>query len=190
MGGKMDEKRVKDIMVPLDRYGLVPQDATLVEAVRVLQKAQKNRDRDRQPFRAVLIIDEDRNVIGKLGELAFLKALEPKRNVQGDVRRMSDAGVSDQAINMLMSHYEFFQDKLSTLCMRAKDVRVKEVMHPITESIDADILLGEAIPKMILWDTLSVIVTSKGKTVGLLRISDICQEIAAQMIELSQGDTD
>ncbi|MEZ5360232.1 MAG: hypothetical protein R3F48_15550 [Candidatus Zixiibacteriota bacterium] len=186
----MNKTRVKDIMVPLDRYGLVSSDATLVEAVQVLQEAQKRRDRDRMPFRAVLVIDENKQVIGKLGELAFLKALEPRRSVQQDVRRMKDAGVGEHTMQTLISHYQFFQDDLSTLCMRAKDYKVKDVMHPMTENIDADAMLCEAIPKMIAWDTLSVLVTSKGKSVGLLRISDICQEIATQMIALSQVEPD
>ncbi len=181
----MGEKRVKDLMVPLDRYGLISQDATLLEAIQILQEAQKKRDRRRQPFRAVLIIDENKKVIGKLGELAFLKALEPKRNVLGDVSKLSSAGVSDQIINTVMSHYQFFQDKLSNLCFRARDIKVKDVMHPITESIDENAPLCEAISKIILWDTLSVIVTRKGEIVGLLRISDICQEVAEQMKSLS-----
>jgi predicted transcriptional regulator len=181
----MDEKRVKDLMVPLDRYGLVSKDATLFEAVQVLQEAQKRRDRRSQPFRAVLIVDENKKIIGKLGELAFLKALEPKHNVLGDVSKLSSAGVSEQIISTVMSHYQFFQDKLSNLCYRARDIRVRDVMHPITESIDENALLCEAITKIIMWDTLSVLVSAKGEIVGLLRISDICQEVALQMKALS-----
>jgi len=181
----MDEKRVKDLMVPLDRYGLVSQDATLLEAIQVLQEAQKKRDRNRQPFRAVLIIDGNKKVVGKLGELAFLKALEPKRNVLGDISKLAGAGVSEQIISTVMSHYQFFQDKLSNLCFRARDIKVKDVMHPTTESIDENASLSEAISKIILWDTLSVLVTRGGEIVGLLRISDICQEIAGQMKALS-----
>ncbi len=181
----MDEKRVKDLMVPLDKYGLVSQDATLLEAVMVLQEAQKKRDRSHQPFRAVLIIDDNKNVVGKLGELAFLKALEPKRNVLGDVNKLSRAGVSEQVITTVLSHYQFFQDKLSNLCFRARDIKVKDVMHPMTESIDEDETLCEAISKIIMWDTLSALVTRKGKIIGLLRISDICQEVAEQMKALS-----
>ena len=186
----MNEKLVKDMMVPLDRYGLVSQEATLFEAILILQEAQKKRDRSRQPFRAVLIIDNNKKVIGKLGELAFLKALEPKHGLLGDVNKLTNAGVSEQYINTIMSHYKFFQDKLSNLCYRARDIKVKDVMHPITESIDENTILCEAISKLILWDTLSVLVTRAGEIVGLLRISDICQEVAEQMKALSQENND
>ncbi len=186
----MDEKRVKDLMVPIDRYGLVSQDATLLEAIQVLQKAQKKWDRRRQPFRAVLIIDENKKVVGKLGERAFLKALEPKRNALGDVSKLSSAGVSNQIINTVMNHYQFFQDKLSNLCYQARDIKVKDVMHPIAESIDENATLCEAITKIIMWDTLSVLVTRASEIVGLLRISDICQEVAEQMKALSLENND
>ncbi len=189
-GEIMDKKRVKDLMVPLDRYGLVSQDATLLEAIQVLQKAQEKRDRGRQPFRAVLVIDENKKVIGKLGELAFLKALEPKRNALGDVSKLSSAGVSDQIISTVMSHYQFFQDKLSNLCYGARGTKVKDVMHPVTENIDENATLCEAITKIIMWDTLSVLVSRKGEIVGLLRISDICQEVAEQMKALSLENND
>ncbi len=182
----MDEKRVKDLMVPLDQYGLVSQNATLLEAILILEEAQGKRDRGRQPFRAVLVIDENKKVIGKLGELAFLKALEPKRNALGDVGKLSRAGVSDHIINTVMNHYQFFQDKLSDLCYRARDTKVKNVMHPIDECIDEEAPLCEAITKFIMWDTLSVLVSRKGEIVGLLRIPDICQEIAEHMKALSK----
>jgi signal-transduction protein with cAMP-binding, CBS, and nucleotidyltransferase domain len=185
-----EEKRVRDLMVPLDKYGLVSQNATLLEAVTVLQEAQKRRERGRQPFRAVLVTDENDKVIGKLGELAFLKALEPKHNVMADIEKLSSAGVSDQILSTVINHYNFFQDEFSSLCLRAKDIKVRDVMHTVSESIDENALLCEAIIKVIMWNTLSVLVTRNGEIVGLLRISDICQEVAEQMKALSGGDND
>jgi predicted transcriptional regulator len=185
IGDTMDEKRVKDLMVPLDDYGLVDENASLLEAILTLEDAQKKRDPNRQPFRAVLVVDKNRKVIGKLGQLAFLKALEPRRNILGDLSRLSDAGVSDQIISTVMEHYRFFQDKLSDLCHRAKDIKVKEVMHPIAESIDESTSLCEAIFQIIMWNTLSALVTRDGKVVGLLLISDLYQEIADYMKYLS-----
>ncbi len=186
----MDEKRVKDLMVPLDRYGLVSQDATLLEAIQILRETQKKRNRSRQPFRAVLIIDENKKVIGKLGEIAFLKALETKHEALGEACELSRAGVSEQILNPILSYYQLFQDKLSNLCFQARDIKVGDVVHPFPGSIDENALLCEAILKIVMWDTLSVLVTRKGEIVGLLRISDICQEVAEQMKALSQENND
>jgi len=181
----MDTKCVKDLMVPLDNYGLVSQEATLLDAVLELDKAQKKRDRRRQPFRSVLIVDENKKVIGKLGQLAFLKAIEPQRNILGDMSKLTNAGVSEQFLSSVMNHYQFFQEDLSGLCLQARRIRVKDVMHPITERIDENASLGEAISKIIMWQTLSIIVTRNGEVIGLLRLSDLCQEVAEHMKSLS-----
>ncbi len=177
----MQNKRVKDVMVPLSEYGVVDQNATLIEALEVFEEAMRRRDRSRQPFRAVLVLDENKNVVGKLGQLAFLKALEPKRNVLGDIGKLTRAGVSAEFINSMMDHYRFFQDDLDNLCRRAAGVKVKEVMHPATECIDENAPLGEAITKMVAWQTLSILVTRGGDVVGLLRLSDLCQVVADYM---------
>ena len=88
----METKRVKDLMVPLDEYGVVPQDATLIDAILKYEEAMKKRDRSRQPYRAVLVVDNKGQVIGKLGQLAFLKALEPQHHALSDISRLPGAG--------------------------------------------------------------------------------------------------
>jgi len=177
----MDSKRVKDVMVPLDEYAVVPRDATLVEAVRALENAQKSLPAGRQPYRAVLVVDENRRVVGKIGQLAFLKALEPRYNVMGDLESLSRAGVSEEFVSSMMEHHRFFQDNLVDLCSRAATLLVKDVMGPATQSIDENVLLSEAIHRVVMWQTLSVLVTRGSDVVGLLRLSDLFDEVTAQM---------
>jgi hypothetical protein len=71
---------VKDLMVPLSEYATVMEDATLYDAVLSLEAAQEKFEdkHTRYRHRAILILDKDNNVIGKLSQLDVLKALEPK----------------------------------------------------------------------------------------------------------------
>jgi predicted transcriptional regulator len=177
----MDPKRVKDLMVPLDEYAVVSRDATLLEAVRALEKAQKAIPAGRQPHRAVLVLDENGRIVGKVGQLAVLRALEPRYNVVGDLESLARAGVSDQFVSSMMEHYRFFQDHLTGLCSRAATRSVREVMVPATESVDENVLLSEAIHRVIMWQSLSVLVTRGTDVVGVLRLSDLFDEITAQM---------
>jgi CBS domain-containing protein len=183
----MEAKLVKDLMVPLDRYGVVSQDDTLHEAIRKFEEAMKKRDRRRQPFRAVLVTDEKNNIVGKLGQLAFLRALEPHHSVLSDMSKLSSSGASKEFISSVSQDYQFFRGDLTLLCSRAGHTKVKEVMHPATESIDENVTLSEAITKIVMWETLSVLVTRKGKVVGLLRLDDVCQEVA-EWIKSSCGE--
>ena len=177
----MQAKLVKDLMVPLELYPVVSEESTLLDAVLKFEEVQKRRIRTRQPYRAVLVVDRNNKVVGKLGQLGFLKALEPQRNILGDMGKLAVAGVSSEFISSMMSHYRFFQDSLSDLCLRARHIKVKNVMQPVTDSIDENATMGEAIYKIVALQSLSILVTRGEEIVGLLRLSDLCQEIAEEM---------
>jgi CBS domain containing-hemolysin-like protein len=180
----MDSKLVKDIMVPLDDYAVVSDTATLLDAVIALEKAQSRLPVGRDPFRAVLVVNSQGRVVGKVGQWSVLKALEPKYQLLGDdVHKLAVAGVSDQFLASTMEHFRFFKDKLSDLCMGAYDRRVTDVMNPVTEYIDENAGLCDAIHVLVMRQTLSVLVKRKDTVVGLLRLSDLFQEVTRHMKE-------
>lgn len=182
---RTSERTVKDLMVPLDQYGVVSEDATLLDAIQVYDEAMKKRDRKRQPFRAVLVQDKKGRIVGKLGQLAFLKALEPQHHMLADMSKFSSSGVSEQFISSVLQHYRFFEGDITSLAARARSVKVRDMMHPVEEFIDENSSLSEAIYKLVLYDTLSILVTRKGKVVGLVRLDDVCQEVAMLIKEAS-----
>jgi len=177
----MDEKRVKDLMVSLDEYPVVSQDATLRQAVLALEEAQKRLPGGRQPYRAVLVVDEKKRIVGKIGQLAFLGALEPRYDVIGDLDSLSVAGVSEEFVASMMEHYRFFQERLSDLCARSSRVLVKDVMRPVTQSVDENATLQETIHRIVMWQTLSLLVTRDDAVVGLVRLSDLFDAVAEQL---------
>jgi len=181
----MDKKCVKDLMVPLDEYAIISQEATLLDAIIALDDAQKSLPPGRQPHRAVLIVDESNRVIGKIGQLAFLKTLEPKYNALGDIGGLSKAGLSASFISSMMDHFRFFQDSLNYLCRRALTMKARDAMHPVTECIDENASLSEAIHKIVMYQTLSILVTRGTEIVGLLRLSDLFKEVSDQMKKIA-----
>ena len=68
---------VKDLMVPLEGYATVPQEATLREAVLALEKAQMKLDPSQHKHRAILVLDESGKVVSKITMKNILVALEP-----------------------------------------------------------------------------------------------------------------
>jgi CBS domain-containing protein len=183
----MDTKKVKDLMVPLDEYAVVDQDATLLDAVLALDKAISKLKPGKQKHRAVLVVDSDKKVIGKIGHLAFLKALEPKYNVLGDLPALSRVGVSQEFIDSMMANMKFFQDNLADLSTRAARLKARDVMHPVTESVAEDATLAEGIHELVMHQSLSILVTRKGNVVGILRISDLFEELTKEMKKISSS---
>jgi CBS domain containing-hemolysin-like protein len=177
----MDDRRVKDVMVSLSEYPVVSEYATLGEAVLALEMAQRRLPAGRQPYRAVLVVDEKKRVVGKIGQLSFLRALEPRYGVMGNLDSLFAAGVSEELVASMMEHYRFFEEKLSDLCSRSSRLLAKDVMRPVTQSIDENATLREAIHRIVMWQTLSILVTRGSEVVGLVRLSELFDAIAAQL---------
>jgi CBS domain-containing protein len=177
----VDKKRVKDLMMALDDYAVVSADATLLDAIEALDEAQTKLPPGKQPHRAVLVLDSNGKIIGKIGQLAVLKALEPKYGLLGDLGTLAKVGVSSELVSTMMEHFRFFQDNLSALCARAATIKARDVMHPVEEHIDENATLSEGIHKIVMTQTLSLLVTSGSEVVGLLRLSDLFDEISRQI---------
>ena len=177
----MDARTVKDLMVSLDEYAVVPEQATVLDALNALELAQENLPPRREPHRAVLVVDKKKKVIGKIGQLAFLRALEPKYLYLGDLKTLSRAGLSDEFIGDMMENLSFMRGSLEDICRQAGLLKARDVMHPVSESIDEDAPLAEAIHKIVLWQTLSILVTRRSEAVGILRLSDLFTTVAAKI---------
>jgi len=178
----MEEITVKDIMVPLDEYAIVNINATGSEALKALKESQKNLKPGQFLHRAVLIRDDNGNIIGKIGHLAFLKALEPKYNKIGNLDMLSRSGLTPEFIESLAIKWEFFEEDLKEACKRLKKIKVTEIMHPVHEHIDENASMSEAIHRIVMWQTLSILVTSKNNAVGVLRLSDLFREVFRELI--------
>jgi predicted transcriptional regulator len=178
----MYSKTVKDLMVKIGDYPTVPQEATIFDAIMTLHQAQEKLPANAQPFRAVLILNEKNEVIGKIGHLGFLKALEPKYNTIFDMEKLSRASLSSNFLGSIMEHYQLWKTDSLDLCSVVQKIKVKDVMKPVEENIEEDTSIGEAIHKIIMWQCLSVLVRKGEKIVGILRLSDVYDDIENHII--------
>jgi CBS domain-containing protein len=183
----MTAKCVRELMIPLDDYAVVPRDASLVEAVRALSRAEQKLRPVRQPARAALVADPEGRIIGQLGHLEILQALEPSYSLLGDLGTLSRAGVSEELFASLKDNLSFWRGELSSVCRRARNIKVSDLMRPIAESISEDAPLSEATHKMVIWQSMRALVTRRGRVVGVLRLADLVAEVA-ECIESEEGE--
>lgn len=181
MEKNMKNMHVRDLMVPIDEYPVVAPETSLLDAIQTLNEAQKNLPPGRQPYRAVLVKDASGKVVGKLGQFAFLKALEPKSGMLSDLSRLTQSGVSDELVSTMVDHYRFFEENLCDMCARGRNIAVRDAMHPILHSIDESASLTEAINRIVIYQQQSILVMRGGTAVGILRLPDLCDAVARQM---------
>ena len=178
----MPLNKVADIMIPLDEYALVDEDATLVEALHALDDAQSKFPEGIHPHRAVLVRGADGSIVGKLGHHAFLAGLEPKYSSLESDASIARAGYTSRYINSFMQQMDLWQQDFDTYVKRAREIRVGDAMHPIAEHVEQNAAIGEAIHKLIMYKTLSLVVTNEGRPVGVLRLADAFT-MAAKLIK-------
>lgn len=174
----MEEKTVSQVMLPLERYATVSGEKTLREALLVLSASQQQLDSSRHPHRAILVLDEHGAVIGKLSHWAVLRALEPKLLGSDDLSSLSRAGLTDEFIRSMQENYSHFSGSLEQMCARAARLKACDAMVPVNESIEAGAPLTDAIRQLVATHAQSLLVTEGGKVVGILRLSDVFEELA------------
>ncbi len=180
---QMTAQTAGDIMVPLDEYPIVDASSTVLDAVIRLDDSRRNTKPGKQPFQAVLVTDDNGNIIGKIGQLALLRALQPQSRMAGDQDSLERAGVSDTLMETALEHARRFQVQLPEMCAGASTLAVNHIMAPLHEHIDEGAPVCEVVHQILAWQSLSLLVTKGNRPVGLVRLSDLCDEVMQQMRE-------
>ena len=169
---------VKDLMILIDEYAVVHKEDSLYDAILTLEKRQQKISFGRQPHRAVLVVDDNKNVIGIIGHLNFLKALEPYYQPRDKADLLSRAAVGTELETAVMDHFSLLYDMFFEICKWARFLKVKDAMRPVTENIDENAPILLAIHKLVMWETQSLLVKRKSKIVGILRLSDLYTKVS------------
>jgi CBS-domain-containing membrane protein len=177
----MSIKSVKELLIPLSDYAVVPEQATVAEAIKALKQAQTRLHPARHEARAVLVVNDNKQVVGQIEQIDFLKALEPKYSMLGDLEPLSRAGLSDEMISALIDNMKFWQVDIPEACSRAGKMSVKEIMDPIKRSIDIETPLAEVIHKLVMWQARRVLVNSGKEIVGIIRLTDVFNNVMDYM---------
>jgi hypothetical protein len=175
-GGRfsVDDYMVKELMVPLSEYATVPEGSTLFDAVLALEKVQEEYDHTKYKHRGVLIMDKDKRVIGKLGQLDVLRALEPKDDASDDIDELGQFGFSSNFIHKLRKQQRMKATPLKDLCSKAARLKVEDFMQAPSEGefIEQEASLEVAVMQLVIGHHLSLLVTADKEIVGVLRLTD------------------
>ncbi|MCP4705966.1 MAG: CBS domain-containing protein [candidate division Zixibacteria bacterium] len=183
-------KKAGDIMIPLCKYPIIDSSATVLDAILKLNKSRCNSESGKQPYQAVLVADKNKRIIGKIGQFAILKSLEPQSRVSDDHDALQRAGVSNELIETAFDHIRNLHQGLPEMCPGASALPVRSAMTPFKEHVDKDTPIREVVHKILEWQTLSILVTDDDYPVGLVRLSDLCDEVMRQMQQVSKSVDD
>ena len=176
---------VKDLVIPLSEYATIQIGASLLAAIEALEKAQEEFDTTKYRHRAVLVLDETGHVIGKIGQLDALRALEPKYCEMIEGQTVSRLGFSAKFIKDMCHQYDLFNKPLDDLCKKAASLKVEDCMGKLSENeyIDLEATLDIAIHQLVMGHHQSLIVRDGESIVGILRMTDVFAAVFHAMKE-------
>ena len=179
------EYLVRDLMVPLSEYATVSVGSTLFQAVLALEKVQEQYDHSKYNHRAILVMDKNKRVVGKLSQLDVLKAILSGDKKMDEVEEISRFGFSPNFIAFIRELYRLKGRHLKEICSEPAQMPVENFMQTPSagEHIEADASLENAIYHLSLGPYLSLLVTEKGAIVGILRLSDVFAAVFHAMKE-------
>ncbi len=174
----MKTKSVKDLMIPVEDYATVSVDATIREAVLALDVAHQRDSERHYRHRAVLVLDGERKVVGKLSMHDVIVALEPAYHQMGDVGALAQSGLSMEFLQSIRESFSMWQYPLEHIREKARRP-IRDVMYTPRESehVEMGTSLDQAIHQLVVGSHQSLLVTDRGTVVGVLRLTDVFHEV-------------
>jgi CBS domain-containing protein len=180
---------IEDLMVPLSEYATVSEGVTLYEAVLALEKAQADFDQTRYRHRAILVLNKEGSVVGKISQIDALKALEPQYLKMAASPSSTgygfNVGFSAPFIKELQEQYSLLEGAMENICQKAAKRKVEDFMSALTEGefIDIGTSIDQAIHLLVMGNLQSLMVKKEGEVVGILRLTDVFAAVFHAMKE-------
>ena len=160
-----DDKRVRDLMVPLEDYPHIPHWFSLSQAMGLLREDSAKFNNSFEP-RAALVFDEKRQLKGILTLRDIIKGLE---------HRFSHETPLSQGYPYLI----LLMKGIRRAGLReAAQHQVDKVMSPIKVTIDGEAPINQALLLMVKEHTNMVPVTLDQKVAGMISLNDLYKEIS------------
>lgn len=189
----MEHYSVKDLMVPISEYATVRMGTSLLDAIRVLERAQEAFTVNKYQHRAILVLDENDQVVGKVGQLRVLKAIETRYDLDNEIEELKSFNFSDEYIAHRREQRRLQGpiikgDALQTAALK----KVEEFMQKPApgEFVSENCSLDRAIHQLVAGTHLSLLVTRDKKISGILRIADVFAAVYHEMKQYEPASND
>jgi CBS domain-containing protein len=160
-----DGKKVKALMIPLEDYPHIPYWFTLRQAMAIVREAAIKFEGSFEP-RAVLVFDDKYQLMGILTLRDIIKGLEPRFLKETKLIK------ADPSLTVL------FRDLFGPNLQEQSQRPVSEAMSPIKVLADAEDNIIKVLYLMIKENVGLMPVLEKGKVIGMIRLSDLFNEIS------------
>jgi CBS domain-containing protein len=179
------EKRVKDIMSPIEEYNMVQEDDRLCEVLKILRdNYQKLQAREPGDYHKTLFVkNAGGQIVGKLSIFDLVRGLVPE-----SAKSVSPAFLHYRAISMrtggvekeiaaIQERFNWLDHSFFDLVKAETQKTVKEVMSPIHPLLEEEDTINKAVYLMFKENIRQPLVARDGKIVGVVSIMCVLPEL-------------
>jgi CBS domain-containing protein len=164
-----NDKKVKDLMIPLEDYPHIPYWFSLRQAMAIVRETAIKYEGQFEP-RALLVFDEKYQLMGILTLRDIIRGLEPRFLHETALVK------ADPSLTVLVG------DLFGPGLKEASQKQVSEVMSPIKVTIQGADPIAKAIFMMVKEDVGMMPVIQDSKVAGMVRLSDLFKEISVMVL--------
>jgi len=182
----MSNYRLKDLMVPVGDYASIPLGASIIDGILALKEAQQREfqdDPERHRDRAVFVLDQQGEVVGKLSMWSIIGCLELSfSRVKGGAassKAASRIGSAQAFIDDIAESSHLWRSRLRTIADETAHLKVQDLLHTPREKelIDEKNSLEKAMHQLVAGHFMSLLVTRDDRIVGILRLVDVFEAV-------------
>ncbi len=178
---------VRDLMVSATRCGRIHQDVSIGAAILMLEQDHNG------PFAggevpnhaALLVLNQDDLVVGKLSPTEIVRNMDQIYHSQQGAETIAHtaaSGLTPALLKSLTQNSPLRCESFEQICQNVLDLKVKDcmVLPQSNECVLESDRLEEAIHKLAIGAHQSLLVTSEERIVGILRLSDVFQQLTQE----------
>lgn len=164
------EKTVKDIMSPLENFSSVSADTTVKNAIYILKNSMTQGISSGSNY---LLVFENKSLIGYVGVPELFASVQPPNLRDGWYRGWNVSNWAEPV---------FMKNLFTNLCLDVAQKPVRNIMESTNTRIRSESTLEEAVFKLQREKRDMLPVVEEGRLVGILRASDLFQEMINIML--------
>lgn len=178
----MEKMKVKELMVPVDRFPRISDRATFYEALDALEKTQERYLSGKAEQRILLVENAAGKVVSKISPIDLIRGLETNYARVDTTEVIKRLGLS-YVLESMQKDYNLWEDPFRDLCRKAGDVHIGDFIQPPGEgqSVGLETTLAKCFHLFVINRHDTLFVVEKKEIVGLLRFSDVYRKVSKTM---------
>ena len=175
----MEKMNVRELMRSIDEFPSISSQATFLEAMEALEKADQECKSGKASQRILLVYDVTGKIVGKMSPMDVVQGLEPNYLNIDIPKDTHYYRLTQRTFESMKKQFRLWYKPLGELCKKANGIKICDFIKMPTPDhmVKTDDKMDEAFHLFVVGRHDSLFVQDGQDIVGLIRFSDVYKKI-------------